>query len=83
MYWRPFTQITSVWPLGGVGSFVDAESTRPSESEFGAFRTPGSLMNVTTVITTTISAAATVQPISSLVLPWIWAATAPFDARKR
>ena len=31
---------------------------------------------MTTVSTTRISAAATVQPISSRVLPWIWAATA-------
>ena len=35
----------------------------------------GSLTNVTTVSTTRISAAATVQPISRRVLPWIWAAT--------
>ena len=41
----------------------------------------GSLMNVTTVRTTRISAAPTVQPISSRVLPWIWAATRTFLAR--
>ena len=42
---------------------------------------PGSFTNVTTVRTTRISAAAIVQPISRRVLPWIWAATAPFLAR--
>ena len=43
--------------------------------EFGGLMMLGSLTNVTTVSTTRISAAATVQPISSRVLPWIWAAT--------
>ena len=41
----------------------------------------GSFTNVTTVMTTRITAAATVQPISRRVLPWIWAATLLFLAR--
>ena len=41
------------------------------------FLIPGSLMKVTTVMKTRITAAPTVQPISRRVLPWIWAATRP------
>ena len=41
----------------------------------------GSLMNVTTVSTTRIVAAAIVQAISRRVLPWIWAAVRTFLAR--
>ncbi len=81
MYWRPCTQIVTALPLGGVGWVTDADSTSPLAFELGGLMMLGSLMNVTTVSTTRISAAATVQPISSVVLPWIWAATAPFLAR--
>ena len=35
MYWRPWTQIVSFLPLGGVGSVNDADSTSPSAFEFG------------------------------------------------
>ena len=41
----------------------------------------GIFTNVTIVMTTRMSAAPTVQPISSRVLPWICAATAPRLAR--
>jgi len=69
MYWRALMQIVSLLPFGGVGSVVEADSTRPLGSEFGGLMTLGSLTKVTTVSTTRISAAATVQPISSRVLP--------------
>src|SRR6202035_2322793 len=75
MYWRPCTQIVSFLPLGGAGSLIDAERKVPEAVELGGLRMLGSLMNVTTVSTTRISAAPTVHPISSRVLPWIWAAT--------
>ena len=42
---------------------------------------PGSITNVAIVRKTRITAAPTVQPISSFVLPWIWAATRPRFAR--
>src|SRR2546430_4647962 len=80
MYWRPCTQIVTCLPLGGVGCVVEADSTTPG-LEFGGLMMPPSLTNVTTVIATRISAAATVQETSRRVLPWIWAATAPFLAR--
>jgi hypothetical protein len=51
--------------------------------EFGGLMIPGSFTNVTTVRTTRISAAPTVQPISRRVFPWIWAATRFFLARNR
>ena len=54
-----------------------------SMSDAGGFLIPGSLMNVTIVMNTRITAAPTVQPISSRVLPWIWAATRPRRALKR
>ena len=38
---------------------------------------PGSLMKVTAVMNTSTTAAPTVQPTSSRVLPWICAATRP------
>src|ERR1700723_3725388 len=81
MYWRPWTQITYLSPLGGFGSVVDADSTSPSASEFGALMMLGNFTNVTTVSTTRRNAAAAAQPISSRVLPWIWAATGFFLAR--
>ena len=74
-------QIVSFLPSGGVGSVVEAVSTSPLAPEFGGLMMLGSLTNVTTVSTTRISAAATVQPISKRVLPWICAATAPRLAR--
>ena len=43
----------------------------------------GSLMKVKAVMKMRITAAPTVQPISSFVLPWIWAAVRPLRARKR
>ena len=49
--------------------------------ESGGLMIAGRWMKVTIVNATRISAAATVQPISSRVFPWIWAATAPFLAR--
>ena len=75
---------------GGAGRSVGANSTSPetglpraSMSDAGGFLIEPSLMNVTTVRKTRITAAPTVQPISSRVLPWIWAATRPRRARKR
>ncbi len=76
-------QTVSFLPFGGVGALTEADSTSPLASELGGLTMLGSLMNVTTVSTTRISAAATVQPISRRVLPWIWAATGLFLARKR
>ena len=81
MNWRPWTQIVSFWPFGGVGSVVDADSTSPSGPELGGLMIPPSFTNVTTVITTRINAAAIVHPTSSRVFPWIWTASAPFLAR--
>ncbi len=81
MYWRPWMQIMSFWPLGGVGRVSEAERTNPLALEFGGLTMLGSLTKVTTVSTTRISAAATVQLISSRVLPCTWAATAPRLAR--
>src|SRR5579884_2986183 len=74
MNWRAWTQIVSCLWLGGVGSDSDA-ARKPWEPEFGGLMMLGSFTNVTTVSTTRIRAAPTVQPISSGVLPWIWAAT--------
>ena len=71
MYWRPWMQTVSFLPFGGVGSVTEADRTRPPESELGGSMMLGSLTKVTTVSTTRISVAATVQPISSCVLPWI------------
>ena len=77
-------------PLGGFGWSVEAKSVveatlapLASMSEAGGFLIPGSLMKVTTVMKTRITAAPTVQPISSRVLPWICAATRPRRALKR
>ncbi len=81
MYWRPWMQTDSFLPLGGVGWVTDADRARPAASELGGLTMLGSLTKVTTVSTTRIRAAASVQPISRRVLPWIWAATAPFLAR--
>ena len=50
-------------------------------SDAGGFLMSGSMMNVKTVMKIRITPAPTVQPISSRVLPWIWAATAPLRAR--
>src|SRR3954451_838442 len=76
--------------LGGAGWSVEATSVveatlLPCASmlDAGGFLIPGSLMKVTTVMKTRITAAPTVQPISSRVLPWIWAATRPRRALKR
>src|SRR5690242_13187229 len=80
MYWRPCTQMVIFLPLGGLGSVVAAARAMPG-FEFGGLMMLGSFTKVTTVSTTRIRAAATVQPISSRVLPWICAATAPFLAR--
>ena len=79
MNWRPWTQIVSFLPLGGVGWLSD-DSRKPA-FEFGGLRMLGSLMKVTTVRTTRIIAAAIVQAISSRVLPWICAAVRTFLAR--
>ena len=81
MYWRPWTQIVSSCRWAGSARSTEADSTSPLALEFGGLTMLGSLMNVTTVSTTRISAAATVQPISRRVLPWIWAATGFFLAR--
>ena len=58
MYWRPWTQTVSFLPFGGVGALSEADSRRPLESELGGLTMLGSLMKVTTVSTTRISAAA-------------------------
>src|SRR5205809_109072 len=75
MYWRPWTQIVTCLPFGGVGAVVDADSTTPG-FEFGGLMMPPSLTNVMTVMATRISAAATVQETSRRVLPWIRATAA-------
>ena len=67
-------------PFGGLGRLSEADS-RPFALVFGGSVMLGSFTNVTTVMTTRITAAATVQPISRRVLPWIWAATLFFLAR--
>jgi hypothetical protein len=76
-------QMVIFLPFGGVGVLREADSTSPLASELGGLMMLGNLMKVTTVSTTRISAAATVQPISRRVLPWIWAATGLRLARKR
>src|SRR6202020_2395217 len=81
MYCRPWPQITSDLPLGGVGCV--SEDSRNGALEFGGLRMLPSLTKVTTVRITRTAAAPTVQPTSSAVLPWIWAATFTFLARKR
>ena len=80
MNWRPWTQIVTFLPFGGFGRLSDADSS-PLALVFGGLMMLGSFTNVTTVMMTRITAAATVQPISSRVLPWIWAATLFFLAR--
>src|ERR1700722_17460934 len=80
MNWRPVTQIRRTLPFAGVGCSSEADRI-PFALVFGGFRIAGSLMNVTTAIARTITAAPTGQLISSFLLPWIWAATAPVDAR--
>ena len=52
-----------------------------SMSDAAGFLIPGSITKVAMVRKTRITAAPTVQPISSFVLPWIWAATRPRLAR--
>jgi hypothetical protein len=52
-----------------------------SMSDLAGFLIPGNMMNVATVRKTRITAAPTVQPTSSRVLPWICAATRPLRAR--
>ena len=66
-------------PLGGRRRLVSA-SCRPSADDSGGLRMSSSLMNVSVARITRITAAPTVQPISSRVLPRIWAATAPLRA---
>ena len=76
-------------PFGGAGWSVDAYSTfaaltgLPSASicDAAGFLMSSSRTNVNTVRKIRIAAAPTVQPISSCVLPWICAATAPLRAR--
>src|ERR1700678_4560044 len=83
MYWRAWTQMSSALPFGGGGLVSDALRFSPAASEWGALMMLGSLMNVTTVRISRITAAPDVHPISSLVLPWVWVATGCFLARKR
>ena len=75
--------MSSFLPFGGDGLETDALRFSPLASELGALMMLGSLMNVTTVRISRITAAPDVQPISSLVLPWVWCATGCFLARKR
>src|SRR5579884_3119141 len=75
MYCRPWTQIVSFLPLGGLGWVTEADRKFPVAVELGGLMMLGSFTKVTTVNTTRIRAAPTVQPISRRVLPWIWAAT--------
>src|SRR5260370_6129971 len=81
MYWRPWMQTVSFLPLGGEGWVVAAVRKAALALELGGSMMLGSLTKVTTVSTTRTSAAATVQEISSGVLPWIWAANRDFLAR--
>ena len=88
MYCWPLTQTLSDLPLGGnflVGpeakSVPLSASCRPLAPEFGGLRMLLSLAKVKAASTTRMSAAPTVQPTSSRVLPRIWAATAPLRAR--
>src|SRR3569832_1973284 len=80
MYWRPVTQIVSLWPFGGVGASIEADRT-PFASLFGGFWIELSFEKVISASATRITAAPTVQEISRRVLPWICAATRPFFAR--
>src|SRR5205085_3394277 len=80
---RPWMHIVSRLRLGGFGSVTAADRNGPVAVEFGGLMIEPSLTNVTIVSATRISAAARVQPISSGVLPWIWAATRLLRARKR
>ena len=71
-------------PRGGAGWSVEANIAAAatglpwaSMSDAAGSLIPGSLMNVTAVMNTRITAAPIVQPTSSRVLPWIWAATRP------
>ena len=80
MYCWPLTQMFSDLPLGGRRRRRVRASWRPSAEEFGGLRMPSSLTNVSVARTTRITAAPTVQPISSRVLPRIWAGTAPLRA---
>ena len=75
-------------PLGGASWSVEAKAAFEatglplmSMSDAAGFLIPGSITNVATVRNTRITAAPTVQPISSRVLPWICAATRPLRAR--
>ena len=83
-----FAPTTALFKLRGrpADELVDAASTpslscRPFGPEFAGVVIEFSFANVTTVRTTRISAAASVQPTSSRVLPWICAATRPLRAR--
>jgi hypothetical protein len=86
--------LSAVSGLGGSGWSVEAKSTPPPPppacstgvpsgalSDGGGFLMSSSLMNVTAVRNTRITAAPTVHPISRRVLPWICAATVPLRAR--
>src|ERR1700744_4937827 len=81
MYWRAWTQMSSFLPFGGDGFDSDADSFSPLALEFGGLMMVGSLMKVTTVRTSSTTAAPAVHPISSRVLPWVWCATGFFLAR--
>src|SRR4051794_14276920 len=76
-------------PLGGGGWSVEAKAALDaltglpfaSISDAAGFLMLGSITKVAVVMKISRHAAPTVQPISSRVLPWIWAATRPFLAR--
>ena len=74
-------------PFGGASWSVEANCALAatglpcaSMSDAAGSLIPGSMMKVTAVMNTRITAAPTVQPTSSRVLPWIWAATRPRPA---
>ncbi len=90
MYWRPITVMFNDFPFGG--SFWSAVAysvpvslspirLAPPALEFGGFWIAPRRVNVRIARPTRTTAAATVQPTSSRVLPWICAALAPLRAR--
>ena len=69
------------WSVAANAAFDATGLPFSSMSDAAGFLIPGSITKVATVRKTRMTAAPTVQPISSRVLPWICAATRPFLAR--
>ena len=87
-YCMPSTLMFIASPSGGASWSVEAKAALDATGlpfasmlDAAGFLIPGSITKVATVRKTRITAAPTVQPISSRVLPWICAATRPRLAR--